>query len=295
MLTTKKQLLANRQNALKSTGPRTASGKSIASQNAVRHGLRAQQIVIAGESQDEYDDFREVLIARMLPADPLEALLVDRIAASFWRLRRSELIEAQIYDNLREDMITARRKNLSDPLLVTVPAVTSVSYSGSPEPETLEVRVGLALKAILERYLETESDPEFASTLLRVEHAVQHFKEHPNTVYIPGLLQFLRGLAEISVGSDFFSAQDTRDLDKAIEELSRIEADILSQNQPNLGHAVSADLTSSNVLSKFTRYESQIQGSLFKAMHELERLQATRKGRQVSTPHALDIDITTNP
>ncbi len=112
MRTTNKQLLANRQNALKSTGPRTASGKSIASRNAVSHGLRAQQIVIAGESQGEYNDFREVLVARMLPADPLEELLVDRIAASFWRLRRSEIIEARIYDNLREDMITARRKNL---------------------------------------------------------------------------------------------------------------------------------------------------------------------------------------
>ena len=126
MFTSKKQLAANQQNSLKSTGPRTASGKSIASQNAVSHGLRAQHIVIAGESQDEYNDFRKVLIARMLPADPLEELLVDRIAASSWRLRRSELIEAQIYDNLREDMITARRENLPDPLLVILPPATSV-------------------------------------------------------------------------------------------------------------------------------------------------------------------------
>ena len=151
MFTSKKQASANQQNALKSTGPRTASGKSIASQNAVTHGLRAQQIVIAGESQDEYNDFREVLVARMLPADPLEALLVDRIAASFWRLRRSEIIEAQIYDNLRQDLITARRKNLPDPLLVTLPVDPVVSCSGSPEPEPLRVRLGLAIKALLER------------------------------------------------------------------------------------------------------------------------------------------------
>jgi hypothetical protein len=295
MFTSKKQLAANQQNSLKSTGPRTASGKSIASQNAVSHGLRAQHIVIAGESQDEYNDFRKVLIARMLPADPLEELLVDRIAASSWRLRRSELIEAQIYDNLREDLITDRRENLPDPLLVILPPATSVSCSDSPKPEPLEVRVGLALKALLERYLETESNPEIASTLLQVEHAIESFKKYPNTVYIPGLLQFMRGIADISEDSDFFSAQDTCDLDKAILELSDIQADILNENRPNIGHAVSEDLTSNNVLGKFARYEIQIQSSLFKTMHELERLQATRMGRQVSPPHALDIDITANP
>ncbi|MBW8017472.1 MAG: hypothetical protein FVQ82_14935 [Planctomycetes bacterium] len=293
MLTTKKQLSANRQNALKSTGPRTSSGKSITSQNAVTHGLRAQQIVIAGESQDEYNDFREVLIARMVPTDPLETLLVDRIAASFWRLRRSELIEAQIYDNLRQDLITARSNNLPDPLLVTVPVASSVSSSAPSETATLEVRVGIALKSLLKRFLETESNPELASSLLQVEHAVEYFKKHPNTIHITGLLQFLRGLAEISVDSDFISDQDACDLGEAIDELSRIQAEILRENQPNIGHTVTADITSNNVLSKFTRYETQIQSSLFKAMHELERLQATGKGRQVSAPYALDIDITT--
>jgi hypothetical protein len=294
MLTTPKQLSANRQNALKSTGPRTASGKSIASKNAVSHGLRAQQIVIGGECQDEYDDFREVLIARMLPADPLEALLVDRIAVSFWRLRRSELIEAQIYDNLRQDLITARRENSPDPLLVTVPADPPVSCRHSAAPETLEVRVGLALKAILNKYLETESNSELTSTLLQVEHAIEYSRKNPNTVYIPGLMHYMKGIREIFAGSDFLSDQGAGDLDEAVEYLSDIQAEILQSAQPNLGHAVSADLTSSNVLSKFTRYESQIQNSLFKAMHELERLQAIGKGREVSAPHALDIDITTN-
>ena len=105
----------------------------------------------------------------------------------------------------------------------------------------------------------------------------------------------MRGIADISEDSDFFSAQDTCDLDKAILELSDIQADILNENRPNIGHAVSEDLTTNNVLGKFARYEIQIQSSLFKTMHELERLQATRKGRQVPTPHTLDIDITANP
>ena len=38
-MTSERKILANRQNARKSTGPRTTTGKSRASRNAVRHGL----------------------------------------------------------------------------------------------------------------------------------------------------------------------------------------------------------------------------------------------------------------
>lgn len=40
-MTTDRQLAANRQNAQKSTGPRTAQDKAIASRNNTRHGLRS--------------------------------------------------------------------------------------------------------------------------------------------------------------------------------------------------------------------------------------------------------------
>ena len=38
-MATEKQIMANRRNAKRSTGPRTAAGKSISSRNAFRHGL----------------------------------------------------------------------------------------------------------------------------------------------------------------------------------------------------------------------------------------------------------------
>ena len=40
------QVEANRANAAKSTGPRTSEGKAAVSQNAVKHGLLAEQVVI---------------------------------------------------------------------------------------------------------------------------------------------------------------------------------------------------------------------------------------------------------
>ena len=46
--TTKKQTKANRSNSTKSTGPRTAEGKARVRLNAVKHGLRAEQVVVLG-------------------------------------------------------------------------------------------------------------------------------------------------------------------------------------------------------------------------------------------------------
>ena len=40
-MASEKQILANRANALKSRGPRSAGGKARASRNAIRHGLAA--------------------------------------------------------------------------------------------------------------------------------------------------------------------------------------------------------------------------------------------------------------
>ena len=49
-MSTEKQINANRQNAQKSTGPKTAEGKATSSKNAVKHGLFAEEAVIYGEN-----------------------------------------------------------------------------------------------------------------------------------------------------------------------------------------------------------------------------------------------------
>jgi hypothetical protein len=59
----------------------------------------------------------------------------------------------------------------------------------------------------------------------------------------------------------------------------------------SLGRAVHADFAGSNTLGKFRRYEAHIDRTLYKALHELQRLQAARLGHKVTAPVAIDIDV----
>ena len=82
------QLAANRQNAKKSTGPRTPKGKAIAARNATQHGLTAQDVVLQDEEAELFDEHRAALWAALDPVGELEEVLVERVVVSAWRLRR---------------------------------------------------------------------------------------------------------------------------------------------------------------------------------------------------------------
>jgi hypothetical protein len=101
-MATEMQLKANRKNALKSTGPRTEEGKETASQNAIKHGLRAKRDVIRTENQDEFDIFRESMIADILPDGAMEEMLAERIISLSWRLKRAEHFQNAVIDALIE-------------------------------------------------------------------------------------------------------------------------------------------------------------------------------------------------
>jgi len=58
-----------------------------------------------------------------------------------------------------------------------------------------------------------------------------------------------------------------------------------------LGAAFVADALSSNSLAKLSRYETAIERSMYRALHELQRLQSARSGGEVSVPTAVDVTI----
>jgi hypothetical protein len=97
-MSTDAQINANRQNAQKSTGPRTAGGKAAVSQNAVKHGLFSSEAVVKGENEADFDLFTDKLFAELAPVGALESMLAERFVSLSWRLRRAERMQNQAID-----------------------------------------------------------------------------------------------------------------------------------------------------------------------------------------------------
>jgi hypothetical protein len=99
-----RQLDANRLNARRGTGPRTAPGKARVASNALKHGLTGKDIALPSENPHRYDAFRAALIQSLDPHGDLEGLLADKIVADGWRLRRIPILEAALHRRGRHDL-----------------------------------------------------------------------------------------------------------------------------------------------------------------------------------------------
>jgi len=105
-MTTEAQVAANRVNAQKSTGPRTDEGKAAVTQNAVKHGLRAQAVLLPGEDGDEYARYHGQMTEQLQPADVQEIELTERIVGLSWRLRRAGRYHDAVFEALYDRQVT---------------------------------------------------------------------------------------------------------------------------------------------------------------------------------------------
>ncbi|MBN1506249.1 MAG: hypothetical protein JW955_05360, partial [Sedimentisphaerales bacterium] len=101
-MTTEAQITANRINAQKSTGPRTAEGKAIVAQNAIKHGLLSRRAVIKDEDPAEFEGYRAAMIESLRPRDAAEESVVQRIVNLSWRLKRAERMQDEALNFLLE-------------------------------------------------------------------------------------------------------------------------------------------------------------------------------------------------
>src|SRR5687768_7795894 len=102
-MATAAQILANRANSHRSTGPHTEGGKERSSQNSLRHGPTSSKVVLPGEDPAEYDDFRASILEQYRPANATEQILVEELCAAGWRLNRSRAVETEILKKLMGD------------------------------------------------------------------------------------------------------------------------------------------------------------------------------------------------
>ena len=167
----KKQLEANRQNA-KLGGVKTEEGKAVSKYNAIKHGLLSKEVLLDDEDEKTLIEVGKKLRTELEPQTELELVLVDRITANVWRLKRVMQIEREMIESDR----------------------SSMNFS-------------------------------------------------------------------------------------------------LSDNKKTLGGAVSHDLANADTYGKLIRYEASIERGIYKALHELQRIQAARMGEKPPAPIAIDVDV----
>ena len=91
------QLLANRENAKLSTGPKTDAGKQKSARNATVHGFYAKAFIVRDDEKADFELLRDELYSEYQPVDTTSEDLLQQILHASWNLHRLRRIENQIY------------------------------------------------------------------------------------------------------------------------------------------------------------------------------------------------------
>jgi hypothetical protein len=219
-MTSEKKIQANRQNALKSTGPRTPDGKDAVRLNALRHGILSKEILLPGEDGEALRELGEHLRNELQPVGELENLLVDRIISAYWRLRRLGRVETGIFAWERSEELAERAER--------------------------EARV-------------YESDD----------------------------MKALMRATSITI-------TEKRGHEEALSRARQMRSE-QEDETATLGRTFARDADRANAFSKLSRYETAIERTLYRALHELERRQAARRGAALTPPQVLDVEVSGMP
>jgi hypothetical protein len=280
-MTTQKQRTANRRNAKKSTGPRTVKGRARSSINALKHGLTAAQIIVADEKSEDLENFHNGLIDVLMPVGGLEEQLVERIAVCAWRLRRIYRIEARLLAEPGSHLPTIDFSKLTfkelDILNDLSTAIINDTLRDRPTrpaspAETLRETDGTASVSPTPPVGRTGSAAEpfgTASVPSNTGGAPREAARNPS-IAAPD--------ESANTPSDDATSGDAKDI-----------AALFPETIFDIGAVFRTLAVSQGPLFQLSRHETTIERSLHRALHDLERLQARRKGEAVMAPVALDI------
>ena len=105
----------NRQNARKSTGPRSAAGKNKSKYNACTHGMTARTVLLPGEDADALAARQQHMVDSFQPRNPHELAVIEAMAGDIWKSQRAELaLGRRISLRLRHEPIEQAKLELHE-------------------------------------------------------------------------------------------------------------------------------------------------------------------------------------
>lgn len=293
--TTEKQIAANRRNAMKSTGPRTARGREISKMNALKHGILSKEVLVRslvhGESKEELEALHLRFWEELEPSGPLEELLVDQIVTAHWRLRRALLAESGEIE-LGVDAVVRRRRG-PDPVLQWMTWMAQGDPIHAMEGCVTGIRV-------LESWIsdlrgEVEDEGELTERV--IANLVSRFGHQPNSLTLALEACWKRIQSEGGCQNADEEGGRERRKAKALEWIDgrlrslRFQCDCITEQEDAARESrlTAAALPSGQVLEKILRYETKLERQLFRAMAQLERMQRMRRGEVVPAPISVDV------
>jgi len=282
------QIEANRANAAKSTGPRTAEGKAVSKMNGFKHGIFAREVVLRGrdrgERNREFQELHRLYREHFTPVGPVEEMLVERMVTTHWRLHRVVIAERGEILRSLEGADERNQMNIAGWFL---PAMTTAGASVLPRPWTYEMEEELmkarddirndgeltdAVMARLTKVL--EGRPGVADTLQKAREALPENAEGMSA-------EALRAKQQLHVLEVL-----THHLNCCEDGLHTIA--INERNKAQVRRDASL-LPGRKVVDRILKYESSLERQFYRAMNQLERLQRMRKGEVVPPPVVVQV------
>ena len=97
-MSSQRRINSSRANGARSRGPKTAQGLARSQSASLTYGLATHQIVLPGESEDEFRALRDAYLVHFRPRSVRQVDLVALLAATRWRLDRLAAYEVDLYN-----------------------------------------------------------------------------------------------------------------------------------------------------------------------------------------------------
>lgn len=197
-MATPAQIAASRRNGAKSKGPKSEEGRAVASRNALKHGLTAEQIVlIFGEAEEDFMRFHDDMRAAFAPADAVEERLAEHAVLCAWRLRRAYRAEAASMNSKLAEIYETRKERGTHKNWLAPPPITSLGTAWDVET--------------ISRY-EVANERALHRALMMLERRQAHRRNEPVPLPIPiqveGLEHATAPIAVIDAGPAAASVPD---------------------------------------------------------------------------------------
>lgn len=287
--------------ARRATGPRTQQGKERSKHNAVTHGIFSKAVVLKGETRADFDALLEALYQDRQPEGALEEILVNKLAALWWRLRRMLTAEgAEIRTGAEFIQWDASERNRRDAKTLPQLDCNGGLIRWIANPEALQGCLSL-LEDLRESLGEDGFDSQFDQAILTKLYgsykAWDQEKNWEKTLFDSYLLWSRTSLCseEERKENGYASPQKCKEnfLDDVNEEISRLER-YRKENAKIWASKLELEPLRRSVpegpqADRLLRYEAALSREIDRTLNQLERTQRMRLGQPLPPPINLNI------